>query len=260
VTGWAGVLGRLHPAVLHLPIGLLVALAAIEAVAAVRRIEMPRPIVTTLVWLTAGAAAFTAASGYLLSLEGGYEAGAVDTHMRLGLGVAAASLALALLYAARFRAAKRGVLRVTRWRAAYRANLLVALALLLPAGHYGSALTRGADWLLAPLRERAGPPPSGSAYASAIAPILAARCTGCHGGERRKGGLDLRTPASIAAGGKDGPVLAPGETGRSELVRRISLPEDDDDHMPPSGKPQLDPAQIAALSAWVAAGAPFDGQ
>ena len=36
-----------------------------------------------------------------------------------------------------------------------------------------------------------------------------------------------------------------------ELARRIRLPLDDPDHMPPSGKPQLAPSRIELVIAWV---------
>jgi hypothetical protein len=104
---------------------------------------------------------------------------------------------------------------------------------------------------LAPTRE--------SAYEVVIAPILRERCVGCHGSERAKGGLRLHTPEAIRAGGSMGAVVVPGNVGASELVRRLHLALDDDEHMPPDDKPQLDAAQIATLERWIAAGAPYEG-
>ena len=104
---------------------------------------------------------------------------------------------------------------------------------------------------LAPTRE--------SAYEVVIAPILRERCVGCHGAERAKGGLRLHTPEAIRAGGSMGAVVVPGNVGASELVRRLHLALDDDEHMPPDDKPQLDAAQIATLERWIAAGAPYEG-
>src|SRR5262249_46221541 len=44
----------------------------------------------------------------------------------------------------------------------------------------------------------------------------------------------------------------------SEMLRRLKLPADDDDHMPPSEKPQPTAEEIAAIEKWIAAGAPLD--
>src|SRR5882762_8714502 len=43
------------------------------------------------------------------------------------------------------------------------------------------------------------------------------------------------------------------------MLRRCQLPADDEDHMPPAEKPQPTAADVAALRAWIAAGAPFTG-
>ena len=52
--------------------------------------------------------------------------------------------------------------------------------------------------------------------------------------------------------------LVPGKPGSSPIVQRMSLPPSDDDHMPPKEKPQADAWEIAAVQAWVAAGAAAD--
>jgi mono/diheme cytochrome c family protein/YHS domain-containing protein len=99
---------------------------------------------------------------------------------------------------------------------------------------------------------------SSSSYAERIAPILAQRCTSCHGAEKHKGKLALHEPDAITRGGADGVVIVPGDPKSSELVRRVKLPLDDDDHMPPKDRPQLGADEIAAIEAWVAAGASFE--
>ena len=59
-------------------------------------------------------------------------------------------------------------------------------------------------------------------------------------------------------GGKDGPVLVAGKAVDSPMIYRLLLPLDDDDHMPPQGKPQPTLAEIAALQWWIDCGAPGD--
>jgi mono/diheme cytochrome c family protein len=84
-------------------------------------------------------------------------------------------------------------------------------------------------------------------YEAVVKPILEARCVECHGEEKSKGKLRLDTPEHIQKG--DETVVA-GKSGDSSLIIRVSLPEDDDDVMPPKGDP-LTKDQIAALTWWI---------
>jgi cytochrome c553 len=83
-----------------------------------------------------------------------------------------------------------------------------------------------------------------------IRPLLLAKCAGCHGPEKNKGGLRLDA-AGIAQGGESGPVVVPGKPDESLLVRSVRY--DGDLKMPPGGKLKED--EIAALTTWVEAGA-----
>lgn len=67
-------------------------------------------------------------------------------------------------------------------------------------------------------------------------------------------------PALLLKGGKDGVVLIPGKPGDSELIHRIMLPVQDEDHMPPKQKRQLKDNEIALLQWWVEQGASFSGK
>jgi hypothetical protein len=42
------------------------------------------------------------------------------------------------------------------------------------------------------------------------------------------------------------------------MIHRMLLPVNDDDHMPPDGKPQPTLAEIAVLQWWIERGAPAD--
>jgi mono/diheme cytochrome c family protein len=248
ISSWLQVFGRLHPLVLHLPIGLLIGLALLEVVALVARRDVASSTRATLIWLAALAAALTASMGWLLGKEGGYDPETLNVHRRFGIGVAIASLVLALVQTMRHRAL------------ATRLVLLVCVALLLPAGHYGSALTRGAGFLSEPLHAQVvASEVDTSTYARLIAPIFQHRCASCHGPTKRKANLALHDGPSLLAGGVHGPVIVAGEPDQSELLRRLRLPPTDKDHMPPKDKPQPTAAEIDLLVAWVAAGAPLTG-
>src|SRR5260370_15865110 len=52
--------------------------------------------------------------------------------------------------------------------------------------------------------------------------ILGAKCFVCHGRREQKGGLDLRTRATLLKGGKSGPAIVPGKPDDSLLIRKIA--------------------------------------
>ncbi len=87
-----------------------------------------------------------------------------------------------------------------------------------------------------------------------VAPILKARCVECHGPDKQKGKLRLDTKADFLKGGKGGPSVKSGDADASELLKRVTLPKDNDDRMPPEGEP-LTAEQVATLKAWIVEGA-----
>ncbi|HSZ56914.1 MAG TPA: PSD1 and planctomycete cytochrome C domain-containing protein [Tepidisphaeraceae bacterium] len=87
-------------------------------------------------------------------------------------------------------------------------------------------------------------------WLSHVQPILAKSCFKCHGGERQKGGLDLREPNAIFAGGTDGAVVIPGRPGESPLYQRLMSTSDE--HMPPMKQPQLSAEDISMVREWIA--------
>jgi hypothetical protein len=93
--------------------------------------------------------------------------------------------------------------------------------------------------------------PAEPMWVNHIEPILSRHCFKCHGGERQKGGLDLRQPKSIFAGGTDGSVVIPGRPGESPLYQRLQAGTDD--HMPPTKEPQLSAEEISFVREWIAA-------
>jgi len=62
----------------------------------------------------------------------------------------------------------------------------------------------------------------------------------------------------LMKGGKDGIVIEPGKADASEMIKRLTLPLDDDDHMPPKEKKQLTAAEISLLHWWINTGADFN--
>jgi hypothetical protein len=50
-----------------------------------------------------------------------------------------------------------------------------------------------------------------------VAPLLAEKCLGCHGGSRKMNDLALETREDALRGGKRGPALVPGKPEESLL-------------------------------------------
>lgn len=92
-----------------------------------------------------------------------------------------------------------------------------------------------------------------SSFATNAAPILAERCTTCHGPEKQSNGLRLDSLESILQGGDSGPAIVPGNSAESLLITLVSG-GDPDRVMPPKGD-RLTEEQVATLKSWIDAGA-----
>ncbi len=99
--------------------------------------------------------------------------------------------------------------------------------------------------------------PQASTFDAARA-VLEVRCLECHTREKAKGDLVFTTRDGMIQGGDSGTALKPGSPDDSEMIKRVRLAADHDDRMPPEKTGGLlAPGEIAALSQWIAAGAPW---
>src|SRR5262245_38258291 len=63
-------------------------------------------------------------------------------------------------------------------------------------------------------------------FARDIQPIFQQRCYQCHDAKKQRSGLRLDVRSRALRGGESGkPAVVPGDSGKSELVRRVSLTE-----------------------------------
>ncbi len=92
-------------------------------------------------------------------------------------------------------------------------------------------------------------------YARDIKPLLAARCTSCHGSIRQKAGLRLDAAELIRRGGDGGPAIEPGQSGASLLIERVTAAEKSERMPPESEGTPLSAAEVATLRAWIDRGA-----
>jgi hypothetical protein len=99
------------------------------------------------------------------------------------------------------------------------------------------------------------PPANGLVYRDAVAPILAARCEGCHGSAKQKGKLRLDSIGAMKAGGVSGPAISIGDSAGSALVDRMRLPLAVEEHMPPPKSDQPSANEIDLVAWWIDHGA-----
>jgi uncharacterized membrane protein len=133
--------GRLHPLLLHFPIGLILAAAAAELVAIHTGRADWRAIAVANVRAGAAMGALAAIAGWRLASGNFVEpSGLLAWHGWLGGAAAVAALGAALLSTGAGDRARHRLV-------AYRAALFGAAALVAVAGHLGAALVWGADFV-----------------------------------------------------------------------------------------------------------------
>ncbi len=98
-------------------------------------------------------------------------------------------------------------------------------------------------------------PPLPVDFRREILPILSENCFLCHGPDARTRKADLRLDLKESALRKNDPIIVPGNSRESELIRRITS-DDPDERMPPrkSGK-TLAARQVELLTRWIDQGA-----
>ena len=104
----------------------------------------------------------------------------------------------------------------------------------------------------------AKPPKDRLAFAEIIVPIMEEKCHSCHSEakDKGKGGLWMDTFENMLIGGdsQDGEefrTLVPGNSKNSYMIEVIALPKDDDMHMPPPKKTQMESHEIKLMTWWV---------
>lgn len=91
-------------------------------------------------------------------------------------------------------------------------------------------------------------------FAKQIQPIFEKSCVKCHGPNKQKGGLRLDDKEAALKGGKDAVAIVPGDAAKSDLYRRVTLPDGSDDVMPNQGT-LLSKAETDLIRDWINQGA-----
>jgi hypothetical protein len=244
---WLQVAGRLHPLILHLPIGFLIFMVILVLFQRQLGDDAAQKIIDIGLLLTSLSASATALFGFFLSLQDDYGSDAMMRHKIAGVLLSWFCYALMLW-------SDPG----TRRKYFYGFGVLT-LVILIVTGHTGAVLTHGQNFVLAPM---ASPPvltvENASVYEFAVQPILDRKCFSCHNEAKAKGGLVMTSVEKFKKGGDNGKPWVEGSPKESIMVKAFYLPLDHDEHMPPDGKPQLTPIEIATIESWIKSGADFE--
>jgi len=263
-------LGRLHPLLVHLPIGVLLLAGILDGIGWLFPSLRSDPflLLVLVIGFLTGVASVLA--GFFLALTGGYDASYLFWHKWMGVGVVVAS-GLSFVCGGLYY-----LLRSTFFLFLYRLFLILMVATLAGAGHYGGTLTHGPGYLTeympAPVKQWVGlkstaskPTRSGKIaniqgaqiYGDLVRPIMEDHCVSCHGASKKKGELRLDKKKFILEGGENGKVLKPGRPDQSDLYRRVTLPLYHEDVMPPDTKEPLTVGETELIRWWIQTGSSF---
>lgn len=254
-------LGRLHPLIVHFPIGLLVVAWLLELLIWKRKSNDFGPAIRMLMIIGTISSVLAVVFGLLLINTEQYGGDILPLHQWTGIATMVLAGVTTYAYFKRSRRMQKLLLTLT-------------VAGITVAGHYGASLTHGEDYLTSVLPSAqpdfaANQPtfvlanqtgPLNDAQIQElnlqVRTIFAHSCTNCHGEAKQKGDLRLDSKEAILKGGEDGPALVAGSPEKSELVRRIKLPRNHKEAMPSKGK-GLTPQEIATIEYWIKQGAPW---
>lgn len=116
-------------------------------------------------------------------------------------------------------------------------TLLLTLCVVHCAGAYHPVYSQGA---------------SPVDFAHDIVPILRRHCAECHTGDKKQGGFSFNDRAALVGGGESGTAVVIGQSGRSDLIARITT-TDKALKMPPEG-PRVGASDVALLQRWIDGG------
>ncbi len=255
IPAWLQVLGRMHPVILHFPI-VLVLIYFVLVLFIPKKNTVEKWYIELSEWILLSAAltaVLTALMGMFLSREGGYDADSITAHKYLGSII---SFLLFIIYFSRNFLKQQQVL--------FKISTACSAVIVVWAGHLGGDITHGENFVLAPVTPSHIKPQVGFndafIYADLVEPILQTKCMGCHNSSKAKGELVMDTKELLMKGGKNGKLWDTTKTDLGLLMRRIHLPLEEKEHMPPDGKPQLTDEESAILYEWIREGSVFDKQ
>jgi len=252
--------GRLHPLLVHLPIGFII-LALIFELKWFRD-KGSRFNFLSITWLLAFISSFFSAFiGWLLARNGHYIESELTLHQYTGI--------LLVLFSC-----VGWILRIKNLNLPSlfsRINNFIVLILLILVGHFGGSLTHGPNYLIeyAPdfIKSKfdkqkeyktfdALPLDSVFVFNDLIQPLLTEKCMGCHNTETSYGSLNMTSIEGLKKGGGSGAAIVGKNLNKSLLYKRLTFSQENEKFMPPTGVP-FSYHEIQLLQWWIMEGANY---
>ena len=248
------IIGRLHPLIIHLPIGILMLAILMEASIRFMKKHELRQSLSFVLGVGALSSVFAVITGLNLSENGDYNMTLLSRHQWCAIAMTGFSIIAWWQHRKFQNNSDEGTLYLP---AMAGIGLLMAVT-----GHLGGSMTHGADFLTA---GKSSSEPikivdmrQAIAFTDIIHPIMNQKCNSCHNPSKAKGDLIMTTKEGILKGGKEGPILLAGFPLKSNFLKRAHLPMTEKEHMPPKGKKQLTTDEIALFKWWIKEEASFD--
>ncbi len=255
--------GRFHILAVHLPIALILLSVLMELLSRFQKFSHLASSVTFVLLIAAASSVASVIAGFMLATGGGYNESLLDHHKWWGLAVAVLTVTALI-----FKMLKGKNQKITNL--AYSISLTLSVTTLLVASHYGGSLTHGQNYLTAympdSLQSFFGVNTNQDEFmirnideavifSDLVFPILNDRCVSCHNPDRTEGDLRLDSFDLLEKGGESGPVIISHSPEESDLFRRIIVPRNHDDRMPPGNRRPLTEHQIEIIRWWISEGA-----
>lgn len=256
----AAFFGRLHPLLVHLPIGFILLALLFD----LKRFKEKgsRFNFLNIIWFLAFISSFfSALMGWLLAQNGYYIDADLTPHQYTGI----------LLV---FFSCLGWVLRIKNINMPslfMRINNLIVLFLLILVGHLGGSLTHGSDYLTKHAPDFITSKQeyknklfeeytldSIVVFKDFVQPLLNEKCVACHNNNISRGGLNLSNIESIKKGGRSGAAFVSKNPSKSLIFKRISFSQDNEKFMPPTGIP-FSYHEIQLVQWWIQEGANYSG-
>ena len=238
--------GKFHPLVLHLPIGSLLMTFLLLLISRFEKAGLERAIRIGVDFSFAGAL-MASLMGYLLSLDEAYEFNNLKFHFWAGIITLILSFSLCILH------------RMKDKETLFFGLYLLTLVALTVTGHKGGQITHGDDYLstseLFEKQKLIVQKDSIDYYKEIIHVIFEDKCISCHNANKSKSKLRLDRYDLMLKGGERGSIFDSQNQNQGQLVQYISLPREDELHMPPKNKSQLTENEKWLLNHWASSGA-----
>ena len=247
--------GRLHPLIVHLPIGFLILAIIFYFISYSERFNSLKHSIPYILFFGAVSGLLSVILGLLLASKGGYNENILGWHKWLAIVLVIISFGLWawLVWGNKNKKITTGL-------------MASVLLLITVTGHLGGTLTHGERYIYeyAPdlirnqflvnngivIEDLGQDPDSIFLYSDLIQPVLNQKCISCHNNENKSGGLNLTHLQALLEGGDNADLLIAGNALKSELFRRVTMDPNSRKFMPPNGVP-LSYTETLLIQEWI---------